>query len=223
MKPTRHALISALAKSSEVRTLRLFRPPRAALVLPVAKALLGSLKGVRILEIGSGEPLLLAHALVQEGAHVQAIDPALAAPRVEAKGVDLLAKDALEIPLDSVPPAALTLSTLLFGAPLRQRAKRELRQRYLSGNFPNEHEVHEQVRSVERRLLSRLAHWTKPGGWTLHISLERLFVLHPEEWRDLGFEPVLFSQPHQEKPTGDDPFEWAEYALSGAVVARRLG
>lgn len=220
MLPTAHDLIAALSRSTELRTLRLFRPPRSALVLPLARTLLGNLEGRRVLEVGSGEPLLLAKAMSEAGAEVQAVDPALAAPRVEPGDIEIVADDALRIPEDDIVPADLSVSTLLFGAPLRQRAKRELRSRYLSQNPPTPAEVQEQLRSVERRLVKRLASWTRPGGWTLHISLERLFTLSADEWRELGFRPVLQAS-SLSKPKGDDPLDWAKYALSGAWIAQR--
>lgn len=216
------ALIAALAEATPVRILKQFRPPRAALVLPLARHLLGSLKDRDVLEIGSGEPLLLARALLESGARIRAIDPALGAPGLDVGRVDAIAADALAIAPESIAPAELTVSTLLFGAPLRQRAKRELRDRYLSGDLPTPEEVHAKLREVEMALVSRLAQWTQPGGWTIHISLERLFTLSEAGWRRSGFEPVLLPSA-MEKPAEDDAIEWARYALSGALVARRLG
>ena len=219
---TSDGLVERLAREVPLATLQQFRPPRSAIVLPLMRALLGTLAGRTVVELGSGEPLLLAKALVGEGAQVTAVDPALADPRVEPGGVRTLAVDLFELPQQALAPAELTLSTLLFGAPLRQRARRHLWPRYLRRDRPTEDEVHAQLREVELALLARLAAWTQPGGWTVHWSLERLFAASAEDWRASGFSPLVLGRP-ESAPRSDDPQAWARFVLGGMVVAQRAG
>lgn len=215
------ALVEALSRSVAPEILTLHRPHRAALVLPLLRLLLGALPGRRIVELGSGEPLLLAHALAADGAEVTAVDPCLADPRVAPGPITVVPHDALELAPDAVPPGDATVSTLLFGAPLRQRARRELWPAYIAGERPGEDRVRTRLLGIERRLLERLAAWTRIGGWTVHYSLERLFVATESDWKSAGFEPVPLPEPP--RPDTAAPTEaWAAHVLGAFRIARRV-
>lgn len=195
------------------RTLGTFRFERAAVVVPLLERLVGGLRGRRVVELGSGEPLLLAKALATRGAEVVAIDPCLSDPRVEPGPIAIRAEDAFTIDPTTIAPADVTLSTLLFGAPLRQRARRSLWPAYRAGARPTETRVHEVLRANERTLIERLTRWTRPGGWSVHHSLEGLFTATAADWLDAGF--ALLGE-----PTGDDA---AARVLRTFRIARRLG
>jgi len=168
-----------------------FRPPRAALVLPVLRRLDGLTLGrATVIEVGAGDTLLLARALVEAGGRVDAIDPCFVeAPRGTLPPLlRLHAVDAIEAP-PPLAPADATVSTMFFGAPLRQRARRTLHDAYRAGVKPTEDEVHAVLVSIETRLITSLATLTRPGGWSLHWSLEGLFAASDAVWCAAGFEP----------------------------------
>ncbi len=213
-------LTRTLVQATPVEVLRQFRPPRAAIVLPLVRALFGDLRGLRVLEIGSGEPLLLAKALLAEGAIVTAIDPALSDPRVDAGGIQVIARDVFDLDPHTLGPFDLTMSTLLFGAPLRQRARRAMWPAYRSGSKPSEDEVLEVLGHIEGELISRAAAWTRPGGWTLHLSLERLFAAPVATWEHAGWDVVVAPR-GEEQPATDDAVGLARWVLAGMLIARR--
>lgn len=213
-------LVEALVTHVSLEQLQQFRPSRAPIVLPLLRALIGSIHGTHLIEFGSGEPLLLAKALVESGANVTAVDPALSDPRVEPGHVSLVAADLFSLPMDALSPADVTLSTLLFGAPLRQRARRTFWPDYRRGERPTEAQVQGRLREVECDLLDRLAAWTKPGGWTLHWSLERLFAASVDDWQQRGFE-VVSAPADTTTPTDEDSRTWARYVLGGMLMAQR--
>lgn len=169
---------------------QLLRPARERLVLPVLRVCWGgNLAGRRVIELGAGDTLLLSQALARAGASVVAIDPCLeAVPAPSLPGVSLLATDVLEAAPD-LPAAEATVSTMLFGAPLRQRARRALWPRYLAGDRPTEADVHRVLAGVEANLIDVLARLTAPGGLTLHWSLEGLFAATDAAWVAAGFDP----------------------------------
>jgi hypothetical protein len=215
------SLVEALVDGVAPAVLAQHRPNRAALVLPLLRALAGPLRGLRLVELGSGEPLLLAHALAEQGALVTAVDPCLADPRVAPGSITVFAEDALLLEPGLIAPADATVSTLLFGAPLRQRVRRELWPAYMAGERPGEDSVRAGLLALERQLLRRLAAWTRPGAWTVHYSLERLFAATDDDWRSAGFEPLPLCE--SPRPDTSGTLEaWARHVLGGFRVARRL-